>query len=219
MPHIRAQCVFPTVTNLPRDRVTNTWHFDNANGDLDFFEASTLIGGLLDTSFYRPLWLTPYQPANWMKPNLGWWINFYDMTEPEPRVPFRVDVNGANYSGSTSVIPAEVATCLSFQGAPVSGQSQARRRGRLYLPGMNAAMLEQESAGLYPTLNDDWITRVVTRAGIFAGDVADNTIAWSVYSTVAGTLAHVTNGWVDEAPDTQRRRGQDSQARVTWTVV
>lgn len=216
MAGIRAQVIFPTRTGLPRDRVTNTLYFFNTSEGT--YEAAAEVIALLLEEFYEGLWASPYQPASWMRPDLGPWVNFYDMSAPEPRTPYRVDIPGGGFSGAASIVPSEVTTCMSFHGAPINGQSQARRRGRIYLPGVTAAYLEQETAGAYPTFVDGWLTRVNTEAASLQAASGSAEVGWTVFSQVAGTYAPVVGGWCDEAPDTQRRRGQDSQERISWTT-
>jgi hypothetical protein len=41
---------------------------------------------------------------------------------------------------------------------------------------------------------------------------------WSVWSEANQTASPVRDGWVDDAWDTQRRRGLDSSARTTFVV-
>lgn len=216
MPAIRAQVVVPTVTNLPRDRITNTLYFDNES-EGTFEQASDVIALLLE-EFYDGVYASPYQPESWLNFAGGWWINFYDMSAPEPRVPYRVDIAGGTIGGTNSVIPSEVSLVMSFHGAHINGQSQARRRGRIYLAGVAAPWLEQETAGAYPTFVDGVLNRVNTEAEALLDASGTALVGWSVFSQVAGTLAHVVGGWCDEAPDTQRRRGQDSNERISWTT-
>jgi len=40
---------------------------------------------------------------------------------------------------------------------------------------------------------------------------------WVVYSPTNGNTVNVDNGWVDNAFDTQRRRGLAVTARTNWT--
>lgn len=216
MPGIRAQVVMPTSTNLPKDRVTNTLYFFNVSADP--FEAASETIALLLEDFYSGLYANPYFQARWLQLALGFWVNFYDMSAPEPRVPYRVDIPGTNFGSQASVIPSEVCTVMSFHGAHINGQAQARRRGRIYLPGIAANMLEAELTASYPTFVDGWLNRINTVAEALQVACATNEVGWSVYSQTADTYAHIVGGWVDEAPDTQRRRGQDSQERITWTT-
>jgi hypothetical protein len=47
---------------------------------------------------------------------------------------------------------------------------------------------------------------------------ASNPATLAVWSPSNGDAVPVTDGWVDNAWDTQRRRGIDRTARSTWTV-
>lgn len=111
-------------------------------------------------------------------------------------------------------LPEEVAVVMSFQGPPLTGVSQASRRGRIYVGPLIIAAL---TGGGRPTAS--FIAGLVG-AGQRLNDasaVAGGANEWGVYSPTNDTFTPVTNGWVDDAADTQRRRGQSPTLRTTWT--
>lgn len=99
---------------------------------------------------------------------------------------------------------------LSFQADKVSGLPQARRRGRVYFGPLGGAA---EASGRPGTT---LLSAVVAfgAALLSESNLADWT--WVVYSTVNNGGAPVTNGWVDNSFDTQRRRGLEWTARTTF---
>lgn len=220
MPVVRAQVVLPFRTNLPSDVMTNTFHFgvDDALGMIP--ATVDLIPAL--TAFY----LDAYDLGMAAYVNLpACHINFYDLSTPEPRIPY-VDTTigaqfGTNMTTGTTAPPTEVAAVLSFEATPVAGGNQARRRGRVYLGGLTTAMLTAASstAPFFPIFNTNFLTDVIDSAetnllSLNASSSGD--IQWAVYSATEDVAYIVQQGWVDNSPDTQRRRGVLATARTLW---
>jgi len=190
---------------VSEDTITNTWHFtttDTVEGTLTLIKAALV---------------TFYETLDAYKSDLQLWasarVKIYNMSDPEPRVPIN-DVGLALSSApSGTSLPHEVAAVLSFNGEYVSGFSQARRRGRIYFGPLNNTAFN-DASGLLNT----------TFVGILAGAggallTASNSAsewAWVVYSPTGSTSYPVDAGWVDNAPDIQRRRGFKSTVRTTF---
>jgi hypothetical protein len=105
-------------------------------------------------------------------------------------------------------MPREVALCVSFY----SGSNAKRRRGRLYLP----------VAGSGATKGARPDTSAMTRALAVAtrlGVVGPNTCTWCVHSGVDHVLRPVSNAWVDDEWDTQRRRGLKGTTRQQTAIT
>lgn len=204
---LRTIVTIPTDTAIPSDTISNTWHWMTGSpwvaGDL------TTINGWL-TTFYQVLdaYLTPtlQNTAD---------IRHYDLGDAEPRVPIGSSTIALTIPG-TSNIPEEVALCLSFQGAKTSGVNQARRRGRLYLGPFSNGILGASSAGNRPLASA--VTAIVAGAqSLLTASVGSTTPKWAVYSPSNASAVEVRNGWVDNAFDTQRRRGIDPTSRTTFS--
>lgn len=128
----------------------------------------------------------------------------------------------APISGSFN-LPNEVAMCVSFH-ADLTGvleesgatRPKARRRGRLYVGPLirEAVQAHLPNPVLNPTFG------VALREGIGrimdANDDAGSGGSFGVWSRKDATVRVVTGGWTDNAPDTLRKRGQKSSARVTF---
>lgn len=208
---IRAQVVIPYDTGLPRDVITNTLYFETATPAGLVAGADELAPML--TAFYE----TIYDVSNRAASHIAWagaYVNFYDMADPEPRPPYTVSMPITAQTG-TSALPAECALVLSFNGGDPAGVPRARQRGRIYLGGWgalaNTASPGRPSSGV--------ITDVISAATQLLADVSGgtDTIAWCVYSATAGNVYYpIVGGWVDDAWDTQRRRGVSATSRTTW---
>lgn len=123
-----------------------------------------------------------------------------------------------------SNLPTEVAACLSFhgdlQGVPeqVGGERpRANRRGRIYVGPLRNHVLGMAAPA--PVIND-WFRTAMAAGAIRMADTAlADGFTWSVWSRESAELYPVVAGWTDNAPDTQRRRGQASTSRITWGPV
>lgn len=209
---LMAVWTFQGLSGLPEDRFINTFafrrpligtvgDFENIEAALvDFWQANNgAAGGSLGNHLGAEV------PGDWT-------LRIYGLTDPEPRAPVYEASGDFGYSAGAS-LPHEVALCLSFQGANVSGLPQERRRGRVFIgPLANAANIV--TTGGRPAASI--ITAGVEACSNLRSDVVLNGIAWCVNSRVDEALVEIIDGWVDNAFDTQRRRGLVPTARTTW---
>lgn len=215
MPIVRAQLAWTHDSGLPEDAIVNTFHFDCPVDDTATAES---IAGALDR-FYNVAALS--QPVRaYMSSELSGTgqLKLYNLPDPEPRIPWYTTAM-AIVPGTGAPLPEEVALCASFQGDPVSGVNPARRRGRIFIGPLNVDVMSGGGVNVSATDN---IAASAER--ILADLAADGNLAtWVVYSRAndplgngSGPVAEVTNGWVDNAFDTQRRRGTAPTARALW---
>lgn len=227
---IRASVRIPNDSGLSEDAVFNNFHFstgDVAGATLDALVArvsefyNTAIGGGNKVSDFLSDFLDGANAT----------IKLVNMSEPTPRFPLRDQAMPISIPAGNG-FPNEVAIVMSFQGAKVSGENQARKRGRIYLGPVKASTATaatgemRVSSGVRSVLGDamdrlatapvgalyDWI---VYSAG--ARDNSDDSIPYEVRDMLAPTFAPVDNGWIDDAYDTQRRRGRKATGRTLWT--
>lgn len=98
---------------------------------------------------------------------------------------------------------------MSYEGEKVSGQKQARRRNRVYLGPFRGAVLGLDGRPT-PTL----VTNVKNAgAGLKAASDASVNWEWVVYSNTDKQIMAPKHLWVDDAWDTQRRRGLSPSRR------
>lgn len=213
---VRCMVVFQGGTGIPEDRFVNTFHFQHPSSDLNV--AAAELGPLIE-DFYKEdnstLSISGY---------LSEFINraaemrFYDMNDSLPRVPV-VRVWSLNPVGLTGNLPEEVAVVLSLRGAP---PITPRRRGRLYIGPLvsGAGTVGSPTA---PTrvattfANDLTLAAQTLKIGVEALSIA---AWWAIRSTVpVVNYVRVEGGWVDNAFDTQRRRGPDATSRQQWGTI
>lgn len=203
MPFYTTQVTIPTVDNDVANFATNRFHFE-----ADDLTALALCHGQLQTFYnsWRP------RMSDLARQNT-WTIKSYDDTDPEPRAPVLETIFNLTTAPAGAPLPPEVSLCLSFQGSRQSGVPQARRRGRVYLPFITAA--SNDTTGR-PSAAAITVAQGMGQALLTASDAAA-TWSWLTFSAVAPGYAQVTDGWVDNEWDTQRRRGRRYTSRSLFT--
>lgn len=107
-----------------------------------------------------------------------------------------------------SAINRDVAVCLSYYAE----RNIPRQRGRLYIP--------CAAAGIAPSAarpNSAHRQKVADLVPILTG-LGGLDVDWVVWSKTAQQARPVTNWWVDDTWDTQRRRGLRATTRLEGTV-
>jgi len=128
-------------------------------------------------------------------------LEIYKLSDPKPRVPWYTYSGNVDFDSSPA-LPAEVALCLSFQGEKVSGQPQARKRNRIYLGGFKSA------ANVNGRPANELIQQMLFSAEHLMQAAQDSIdVNWVVWSQADNNFHFVDSGWVDNAWDSQRRRG------------
>jgi hypothetical protein len=216
---IRVQASHRSVSGIPADANVNVWHWIAPASDRE--DAADHIISRMST-FYNDI--EEIFCANTASGLIDY--KFYDLVDAEPRVPFRTVNASAITPTEGDGIPTECAICMSFGGEATSGLPQRRRTGRLYL-GMLSTGVTTTITGFVqvaaPTrsliggaahdlLNDQ--NPLIAAWGVFSPTTA-GAKPWDLSHLVAATTA-VTEGYIDNALDTQRRRGTLPSDRTTF---
>jgi len=214
MPFVTAQVVLPYFTNLPSDVITNTLNFDNPT-PVTLEAAGDALQPIIE-DFYQGVYGSSVF-ANYLNITAAS-IRFYRSDSPLPRVPYIKNLwSGSPPATNTTVLPTEVALVCSFQADREPGTPQSRLRGRIYLGGLASGAVTASSTSSYPVINVTLRAAVAAAAEAMRDAAALADLPWCVYSRTDSRVAEVTNGWVDNSPDTQRRRSVDAVARTTWS--
>lgn len=216
---IRVQASHRSVSGLPADANVNVWHFSAPASDRED-AADEIISEL--SNFYNNI--EEIFCANTASGLIDY--KFYDLVDPEPRVPFRT-VNASAFTPTTGDgIPTECAICLSFSGAATSGLPQRRRSGRVYL-GMLSTGVTTTVTGFVQVASPARAT-IQTAASTLMNDMNPLVASWAVFSpteagakpwdltALVGATTVVEEGYIDNALDTQRRRGTLPSDRTTF---
>lgn len=208
----QAQFILQAASQRPEDSVTNTTHWFKNGTIVDFENVRDM---LIDFYSTVPLGTTNKIIDFYTSKNLSgvWQLKMYKLSDDKPRAPVYTE-QGSFELGNTPSLPSEVALVMSFQTEPESGLPQARRRNRIYLGPFDAP--SNSDTGRPSNL----LIETVLFAGhsmIVASDVA-LLWGWHVYSPTQNAHYPVISGWVDNAWDSQRRRGVDATLRGGFDI-
>jgi hypothetical protein len=217
MTTLRVQVSLPNNDTIPRDAVVNVWHFESNSG-VATDDAIAAVGQLQD--FYDSI-------DGFLSNRLNGDILYkvYDLVDISPRAPI-YDIGNTITPDTTQSLPTEVAICLSYRAALISGFPRGRARGRIFLGPFSTDVLATGTGGAILESGVETSLAAAGGALIAAGEALG--ARWVVFSpTSAGaepwsagdlTLATlpVDNGWVDNAFDTQRSRGLNATSRTTF---
>lgn len=199
MPQYRVQITGRGTGGIPQDDVVNTFYLDT---DLDPITWGSDPDGLLRDAvdLWRAADLDLGERWHWVSGKA------YNMADPEPREPV-ASVSWLECLGVRSTNgPAEVALCLSYY----ADRNFPRNRGRMYFgPWGNGGMFSRPPAQAQEAL--------ATLAEGLSGLGGVNT-QWVQHSPRDARFSNVTDYWIDDAWDTQRRRGLKATSRLAGTV-
>ncbi len=212
---LTAQYIIQMTSGIPADAVINTWHFLTPSeivlpAELDdvvaalkqFYDSPSPSGPSVDN-------LLSVDASNQLRR-----IKIHKRTAIKPEPTLREEVYTTSQAGVGGSFPHEVALCLSSRSVPDAGVVQRRRRGRVYIGPLSdhITMISRAGGDVRPSAS------ARSTLASAAGRLRDRTgpAIWSTYSTVDGAAVPVVNGWVDDAYDTQRRRGTKALVRTTW---
>lgn len=131
---------------------------------------------------------------------------------------------------SASGYPAEVAAALSYHAdltnvpetqtnpdpPPAIIRPASRKRGRLYF----GPLIPGAGSNEGPNQDASMTTAVRTHFARSMEDLlaANDELDWCVFSPTGLTVSAVVGGYVDDAFDTQRRRGTAADVRTSWPL-
>lgn len=219
VPNYLIQTRLPYLSGLPRDVAVNTWSANAATpADIndalvaldDFYGAvapgatnsvSHWMGDVLDRGFHRAEFRTYLRGA------------------PVGSGPVRVDpFTFGDGVEPPDTMAEQVAAVLSFH-ADLTGVTihQGRRRGRVFIGPLATRAVEQSAVETLPRLTGQFRTDLAMAGKqLLLASSSEATWEWDVYSTPDGVGRPIVGGWVDDRPDTQRRRLERSLSRVLW---
>lgn len=216
---IRAVVKLNVDSAIEADKPQNVFHFGLPNGDPSTAAQRGDIANCID-AFYEAI---DHLLSKHVE-QVSHTISFYDLEvgafgesddisgSPREVVPFSTSALPAG------ALPSEVAVCLSFHG-PLTGvfeefgatRPRARRRGRVYLGPLDAAVMDSNGYVSAQARLD-----IAAAADALMDQPSISDTPWVVYSRAEGSWYPVVGGHVDNAFDIQRRRGLKSTARTTF---
>lgn len=206
--YLRAQIVLATSDAIPANYVTNSWCLSTAaDPTVADYNAYTA----LFRQFYVDISTALAIPITSIG-HLAKYINLASILKPN--YPLYEETWSLPAPNSNAQLPSEVSICLSMQGTRVSGIPQARRRGRVFIGTIAAATMTNGRPNLLTrTLLVDSVNGL--KDGLLLAPLPASLCVWSKIDSQA---VAVNNVWVDDAYDTQRRRGPKATARTTLVI-
>lgn len=233
---ILARLTLAAASGIPADAVVSSFVFENGAGttwsptDLnniqsmlgEFYNvappsASVAIATMINSSVSRlpnSSKVTYYDLSANSTPGLG---------APLDEKPFTLGPANA----AAKNWPNEVAVALSYHAtyasipehAPGGSRPKARYRGRIFFGPVN-----ETAGGLEVTTNRIFVhsdARLMLGSSANRMMLAGSTwnMHWAVWSRTDALARRIVGGWVDDAFDTQRRRGQEAVTRYSWGSV
>lgn len=205
--------VYRSVASIPlyggdEQHATNTWHFRGASlGQSETLDLDAILAAL--TAAYQVL--DAVLPSTIFGTTVT--VQHYRMSDPLPRIPARTDTFTISPTNSAAY-PSDVVACLSFRGEYVSGETRARRRGRLFF-GPLLASTGSAVAGQGVRINTAAVTTLLDVGGAVVGALIGLQVYWVVYSTANAAAYEIVEQWVDNQFDTRRSRDRGTPTRTT----
>lgn len=228
MPQTLAVVKLARKSGIPADAVENSFAFAHSTA-LDGAGADAITAMLKDfyTVTHAPA-TTSIQDhlsaalSDTVQPE----VSFYDITGHlnggSHGAPTFVRTFGIGLAPAATAMPNEVAVCLSFHGDYLSDtefgaggatRPRARHRGRVFIGPIASASIDLDATTKEPAPSFGTRAAIAEAAKHLMGDA---TWTWSVWSRTRGLLDSVVAGWVDNAFDVQRRRGNQPTDRYTF---
>lgn len=237
----KVQAELPYQSGLPEDLAINVFYFVTEAADPDTTEMDSIVTRL--TAFYNS---TPagasagFSISDFIGIQVSRTANqdrfaFYWSPTIDPvSTPWGSPVRTTNWTIGTAAVatglPGEVAAALSYHAdltdipetqanptpPPAIIRPAARRRGRLFLGPLTTGAMTNEGVNQDASIASSLRTNIGL-AGKALAD-ANTTASWVVYSPTDASVYLVVGGYVDDAFDTQRRRGTKAETRTLWVA-
>jgi hypothetical protein len=222
----------PAASGVERDTVETTWAFILPTAPYSSTEAGNCANAV--QAFFNGVHapstfpLSDYIARSISRVGFACTQEVYDLTDDG--VPgFGAPKDTYTYGLAAPAIvaasaPSELAIAVSFHsntaGVPEHGvggtRPKARRRGRVYIGPFGVDVLTDSGVGNTPEPSSLIIEILKNAATAFMTQLVADGINWAVWSRVDKLLRSVTGGWVDNAWDVQRRRGEEPTSRSSF---
>lgn len=215
-------------SNIPEDAVQNSFAFATATDIATTAEMnaiSTALGAFYNTAVGAGAAINTWLSAALSTVANAGSIEFFDLfghlDGSSHGAPIRVDPFTLTATGAGGALPNEcalVCTVKSTYGLDpefgVGGtRPRARDRGRLYLGPLDTDVMVQDATTKEMFVSPTALAHVTASAAALMNNVG---VDWCVWSRASAALKTITSGWVDNALDVQRRRGQVATTRVAF---
>lgn len=217
------QHCFQGVSGEAEDRFCNSWHFfvpPEIDDPLDFDEAQPILGGsrgdAISNAFHD--FYAHLVNGNIMGEAvnaIGELYRIYRLADASPRVARWAFTNPTTAfpSPGGTPLPSEVALCLSFEAIAMPGTNRARRRGRVYLGPLTTGVFAAGSGAAIQRVDTAILAEITAAYTELRQAMEDLGYPLGIYSPTDNLFLEPARWWVDNAFDTQRRRGESPTLR------
>jgi hypothetical protein len=215
----RVVVTFGAQSGVARDACMTDWTFSSPTPNVltalqAFYNATHVTWATAVNAYLSP---SISRAAN------GCVFHVYDMSGPLSGLgPMGPPIQTSTWQlggGGGLPLPSELAVVLSYHASDTSipehgtgTRPRSRYRGRIYVGPLQQSALAQDSTTHRATVTT--AVRETLTASAVSLLAAEPT--WSVWSRKDKVLRPVVGGWVDDAWDIQRRRGEDPLVRTNW---
>ena len=206
MTETRVQVTLKTTDANPENFITNSWCVFTGVPPINVAATITSF-----KDFYDDINATYWSSSIAQNGHI---VKFYALPGVKPNYPFAEGTFNLASAPSGSPLPSECAIVLSMQGTRTAGSPQARRRGRIYLGPWGAAA--NTSGRPTPALATQIASATQTLEANLNAQSPISSLA--VWSQADGVGVNIVDGWIDNAWDTQRRRGLQYTSRTTYVL-
>lgn len=227
MGNLHTTITLPPKSGLPEDEVVNTFNF-TVPGPVTDFDMPAIEDAVM--AFYNDVHAPAVQSlGRQLGPQISRTtkpiFRHYDVGAVLAGGPMGSPIRMADAprfieaSAPSNGCPGEVAVALSYAadfdadvefGAGGS-RPRSRDRGRIFIGPLYTAVLQDNGNGRV-SVNSATMTAILQAGDYLRGHP---TVNWAVWSRAAAAMKTVSKVWVDDAFDTQRRRGQKAVIRQT----
>jgi hypothetical protein len=201
------QVSMPAVSGITADTNVNVWHVSGDAAGGSWIPSNVVVALAV---FYDSF-------KTWRSRRTQWdasTVKVYRMSDAMPRAPIYSGLLGISNDAAGTSAPSELALCLSYAAAPVSGELARRKRGRIYLGPFGVNAINADATG-----NPAGALLGAIKTGAQAlldTSLSDATWTWVQVSNATGSpvVNTVVSGWIDNAWDIQRRRGVKASNRL-----
>lgn len=228
---VKCQTVFERSSGLPEDRVVADHYFGTGPGDQS--QATINMIEVAMSDFWQGARTTAANLTSYLATDITRAVDSaqrrYYLKEPGEQFfgsPSFIQPFQPGAAVAATGLPDEVAVCLSYHGDLTDIPEEdgairpaARRRGRIYFGPLWAGAVSQ-GAGL-PVRPASVVQADLIDAATDLLAASDAAAEWTwvvphAVATAGWSVVPVVGGWVDNAWDTQRRRGISATQRTTF---
>lgn len=209
--HFRVLAVWQRPSGLPEDQVVNSWVFRNDVALSSPDDMADRCRTVLD-DFYNDA-APGFSVKSFMSPELSsLTYRVYDLGQAPPRIPYvRPSLDWTTPGGTP--LPSETAVAFSYYAT----RNLPRRRGRLFIGSLGTTAGTASAGVLRPS--SGLRNALANRGRDLINKGGGNVVTWVMLSPTDADVKVITNGWIDDAFDTIRKRGHDATARTLYSAT